>query len=155
MSSPEEHVRLARRAFEEGWSKGNLSVIDELVGANYIGYDPAQPEPTRGPAEFKQAILGYRAAFPDLTFTIEEAYAIGPDRTLVRWTGRGTHQGDLMGIPPTGKQGTVGGLTLSRFDNGKVVEEHTNWDTLGLLRQLGVVPAPQPTATTENRPSAH
>ena len=57
-----------------------------------------------------------------------------------RWTGRGTHTGELMGIPPTGKQVTVVGITISRVEDGKVVEEWTNWDTLGMLQQLGVVP---------------
>ena len=57
-----------------------------------------------------------------------------------RWTGRGTHKGELMGIPPTGKQVTVSGITISHVKNGKVVEEWSNWDTLGMLQQLGVVP---------------
>lgn len=153
--SAEENVQLARRIFEEGWNKGDLSVIDELIATNYVGYDPALPEPTRGPSGFKESLQGYRTAFPDLTFTVEEAYAIGPDRTLVRWTGRGTHQGPLMGIPATGKVGSVGGLTLARFEGGKITEDHTNWDTLGLLRQLGAIPTPQPVEVTENRPAAH
>lgn len=151
----EDNVRLARRIFEEGWSKGNLSVIDELIATNYIGYDPAQPEPTRGATGLKEVIQGYRTAFPDLTFTVDEAYAIGPDRTMVRWTGRGTHQGPLMGIPATGKVGSVGGMTLARFEGGKIIEDHTNWDTLGLLRQIGAIPSPQPAAAPENRPAAH
>lgn len=153
--TPEEHVKLARRVFEDGWSKGNLDVLDECVGAGYVGYDPAQPEPVRGVAALKQSIQGYRAAFPDLTFVIDEAYAVGPDHTVLRWTGRGTHRGALMGIPPTGKTASVGGLTLSRIEGGRIVEDHTNWDTLGLLRQLGAIPATQPGQTTEQRPSAH
>lgn len=153
--TPEEHVNLARRVFEEGWSKGNLDVVDECVGATYVGYDPALPEPTRGIAALKQTIMGYRAAFPDLTFTVDEAYAVGADHTILRWTGRGTHQGTLMGIPPTGRSGSVGGITLSRIEGGRIVEDRTNWDTLGLLRQLGAIPAAQPTEATEQRPSAH
>ena len=62
------------------------------------------------------------------------------DKVVTRWTGRGTHDGDLMGVAPTGKQVTVSGLTLSRLANGKVVEEYTNWDTFGMMKQLGVVP---------------
>ncbi|MGH2502478.1 MAG: ester cyclase [Ktedonobacterales bacterium] len=153
--SAEENVRLARRIFEEAWSKGNLSVLDEVIAANYIGYDPAQPEPTHGASGFKESIQGYRAAFPDLAFTIEEAYAIGPDRVLLRWTGHGTHRGPLMGIPATGKTASVGGMTFTRFESSKAVEDHTFWDTLGLLRQLGAIPSPQPTTATENRPAAH
>ena len=70
---------------------------------------------------------------------IDEQLAEG-DLVASRWTGRGTHQGELMGIPPTGKQVTVSGITISRVKNGKVVEEWSNWDTLGMLQQLGVVP---------------
>lgn len=153
--TPEEHVKLARRVFEEGWSKGNLDIVDECVGASYVGYDPAQPEPTRGIAAFKQSIQDYRAAFPDLTFAVDEAYAVGADHAVLRWTARGTQQGALLGIPPTGRTASVGGITLSRFEGGKVVEEHTNWDTFGLLRQLGAIPTPQPAQVTEQRPSAH
>ncbi len=153
--SPEEHLKLARRLFEEGWSKGNLDVVDECVGASYVGYDPAQPEPTRGIEALKQSIQGYRAAFPDLTFTIDEAYAAGADHTVLRWTARGTQQGALLGISPTGRSASVVGLTLSRIEGGKIVEEHTNWDTLGLLQQLGAITAPQPAQVSEQRPSAH
>ena len=153
--SAEENLRLARRVFEEAWSKGNLSVLDEVVAANYIGYDPAQPGPIVNLAELKRSIQEYRVAFPDLTFTIDEAHAIGPDRVLLRWTGRGTHRGPLMGIPATGKTASVGGMTLTRFEGGKAVEDRTNWDTLGLLRQLGAIPSPQPTTAPENRPAAH
>lgn len=153
--SAEEHVRLARRAFEEGWGKGNLSVIDDVTAATFVGHDPAQPGPTHGAAGVKALIQGYRTAFPDLTFTIHEAHAVGQDRALLRWTARGTHRGPLMGLPATGKVGSVDGLTLVRFEGGKAVEEYTNWDTLGLLRQLGALPTPQPATVTETRPAAH
>ena len=71
--------------------------------------------------------------------TLEACGAEG-DKVVTRWTGRGTHDGDLMGVAPSGKQVTVSGLTLSRLANGKVVEEYTNWDTFGMMQQLGVVP---------------
>src|SRR5436190_2066921 len=71
--------------------------------------------------------------------TVDEQIAEG-DKVASRWTGRGTHDGDLMGVAPTGKQVTVSGLTFSRLANGKVVEEYTNWDTFGMMQQLGVVP---------------
>ena len=132
---------LTRRQFEEIFGKGNLDVADELVGDDYVGYDSAQPEPTRGREALKQAAAGYRAAFSDLTCTVDEQVAEG-DTVVSHWTAAGTHDGDLFGIPPTGKHATVTGITISRVSDGKIVEERTVWDTYGLMVQLGVIPAP-------------
>jgi predicted ester cyclase len=136
--SAETNKQIVRRVAEEPWT-GKFEVIDELVDPNYVGYDPSQPEPTRGPAGFREFINTYLAGFPDGRLTVEQQVAEG-DFVATRWTGRGTHKGDLMGIAPTGKQVTVTGITVSRLASGKVVEEWTNWDTLGMLQQLGVVP---------------
>jgi steroid delta-isomerase-like uncharacterized protein len=135
--SADTNKEIVRRLGVEPW-EGNLGVIDELVAANYVGHDPAMPE-SKGPAGVKEFVSTYLAGFPDGKVTIEEQFAEG-DLVASRWTGRGTHQGDLMGIPPTGKQVTVSGITISRVKNGKVVEEWSNWDTLGMLQQLGAVP---------------
>ncbi|MGH2921728.1 MAG: ester cyclase, partial [Gaiellaceae bacterium] len=97
------------------------------------------PEPLRGPDGFKENISAYRAAFSDARITVDDQIAEG-DKVATRWTGRGTHDGDLMDIAPTGKQVEISGLTLSRLANGKVIEEYTNWDTFGMMQQLGVVP---------------
>jgi predicted ester cyclase len=78
-------------------------------------------------------------AFPDLHFTIEDQIAEG-DKVVNRVTARGTHLGDFRGIPPTGKQVTVAGITIDRIAGGKLVESWTSWDFLGILQQLGVVP---------------
>ncbi len=153
--SAEENIMLARSLFEEGWSKGNLNVVDETVAATYSGHDPATPEGIHGVAGLRQSIAGYRGAFPDLTFAIDELYAIGSDRVVARWTAHGTHRGALMGLPATGRHASVGGMTLSRIESGKIVEDYTNWDTLGLMQQLGAIPAaPQPTRGTDTQPSA-
>ncbi len=82
----------------------------------------------------------FRAAYSDGRITVDDQVAEG-DKVASRWTGRGTHDGQLMGIAPTGRRVTVPGVTVSRLENGKVVEEWTNWDTLGMLRQIGAVPA--------------
>jgi steroid delta-isomerase-like uncharacterized protein len=136
--SADTNKEIVRRLGVEPW-EGNLDVIDELVAPDYVGHDPAQPE-MHGPEGIKEFITGYLAGFPDGRITIDGQLAEG-DMVASRWTGRGTHQGELMGIPPTGKQVTVSGITISRVKNGKVVEEWSNWDTLGMLQQLGVVPA--------------
>jgi steroid delta-isomerase-like uncharacterized protein len=131
---------IVKRLFEEPW-KGDFGVIDELVADTYIGYDPSQPEPIRGPEGVKANLQQYIDAFSDARITVDEQFAEG-DRVATRWTGRGTHSGEIAGIAATGKEVTVSGLTLSRLEGGKVVEEFTNWDTLGMLVQLGAVPAP-------------
>jgi steroid delta-isomerase-like uncharacterized protein len=128
---------IVRRLGVEPW-EGNLGVIDELVSPDYVGHDPSQPD-LLGPDGVKGFITTYLSAFPDGRITIDEQLAEG-ELVATRWTGRGTHQGELMGIPATGKQVTVAGITLSRLKGGKVVEEWSNWDTLGMLQQLGVVP---------------
>jgi steroid delta-isomerase-like uncharacterized protein len=135
----EQNKAIVRRAFEEPW-KGSLDVIDELIATDYIGHDPANPEPLRGPAGVKEFISTYRAAFPDARITVEQQLAEG-DLVATRWTGRGTHEGELMGISPTGKRVTVSGLTVSRLEGGKIVEEFQNWDTFGMMQQLEAVPA--------------
>jgi steroid delta-isomerase-like uncharacterized protein len=135
----EQNKAVVRRAFEEPW-KGNLNVVDEVIATKYVGYDPANPEPLRGPAGVKEFISMYRAAFPDARITVEQQLAEG-DLVATRWSGRGTHEGELLGVEPTGKQVTVSGLTISKLENGKIIEEFQNWDTFGLMKQLGAVPA--------------
>ncbi len=131
---------IVRRAIEEPW-KGSWDVVDEFFSPSYIGHDPSQPEPIRGPAGVKANFQQYIDAFEGAQITVDDQIAEG-DIVATRWTGRGTHTGDLAGIAPTGKEVTVSGLTLSRLEGGKIVEEWTNWDTLGMLVQIGAVPAP-------------
>jgi predicted ester cyclase len=136
--SSEQNKAIVRRLIEEPW-KGDLSVVDELIDPNYVGYDPSIPEPLRGPDGFKENVSTYRAAYSDAQITVDDQIAEG-DKVATRWTGRGTHDGDLMDIAPTGKQVKVSGVTISRLANGKVIEDYTNWDTFGMMQQLGVVP---------------
>ena len=132
--------QIVKRLFEEPW-KGNWDVIDEHVAPGYVGHDPAEPEPIRGPAGVRANIEKYLAGFPGGGITVDDQIAEG-DKVATRWTGRGTHMGEIAGISPTGKEVAVSGLTLSRLENGMVVEEWTTWDTLGMLVQLGAVPTP-------------
>jgi predicted ester cyclase len=111
------------------------------VAPGYVGHDAAEPEPIRGPEGAKENIRKYQAGFPDGALTVDHQIAEG-DTVATRWTGRGTQTGEIAGIAPTGKQVTVTGLTISRLEGGKIVEEWTVWDTLGMLVQLGAVPEP-------------
>ena len=135
----EENKALTRRSIEEIWNKGNLAVADELIAANSVTHDPATPNPGSGPEATKQQASMYRTAFPDLHITIEDQVAEG-DQVVTRWTARGTHRGDLMGIAPTGKQMTITGINITRIAGGKAQEGWTNWDTIGMMQQLGAVP---------------
>jgi predicted ester cyclase len=129
---------IVRRALEEPWR--NPDVLEELVSSDYVGYDPASPEPIRGIQGAKENVEQYRSAFEGAQITVKEQLAEG-DLVATRWEGRGRHTGEIMGIAPTGKEAVVSGQTLSRVTNGKIVEEWTNWDTLGMLQQIGAVPS--------------
>lgn len=138
--STEDNKALVRRLYEEVFNRGNLSTVDELLAADYIDHT-ALPGTSPGPGGLKQFISMFRAAFPDLHFTIEDMIAEG-DTVVVRQTYRGTHKGDLMGISSTGKQVTITSIDIGRFAGGKLVEHWGSTDSLGLLQQLGVVAAP-------------
>jgi steroid delta-isomerase-like uncharacterized protein len=135
----EENKAISRRFIEELWNTGNLSVADEIVAPTYVNHDPATPDLGKGPESAKKEVTLYRTAFPDLRFSIEDLFA-ADDRVAVRWTGRGTHRGDLNGIAPTGKTVTVLGTSINRIAGGKIMESWVIWDALGMLQQLGVVP---------------
>ncbi len=102
-------------------------------------YDPSTPDVGRSPESEKKRATLYRTAFPDLRLTIEDIIAEG-ETVMARWSYRGTHKGDLSGIAPTGKQFNISGVTIARLLNGKIAEGWVNWDALGLMQQLGVVP---------------
>lgn len=131
---------LARHAIEQIWNNKRMEAIDEFISPNCVFHDPLTPAPIQGVAAHKQLLKTYAEAFPDLHFTIEEQVADG-NSIVNRWTATGTHRGNLAGIPATGRSLSVRGITCNRVENGKFVEVWSSWDTLGLMQQLGVVPA--------------
>lgn len=132
-----EHVR---RYFETIWSQGDLSQRDSFLSPDYRGHSSANPEPIDIEA-WTGWVTGFRAAFPDASFTVEDIIAEG-DKVAVRLTMRGTHQGEMQGIPATGRQVVVTGMSIERVVDGRIVEGWTENDALGLLGQLGVLPPP-------------
>ncbi len=130
-----------RRIPEEIFNKGNLALADELFAADYIEHVPLPPGWPSGVEGFKQFVTMLRAAFPDFHYTVEDGIAEG-DKVVGRITAHGTHKGEFMGIPPTGKQATWTEIHIGRYAGGKLVEHWFNGDQLGMLQQLGVVPAP-------------
>lgn len=138
--SSEEHKALARRISEELIGRGDYAAADELIAHDYVNHNPL-PGQAPGRAGFKETLALLRAAFPDLRETIEGLVA-EEDRVAVRATRRGTHRGPFMGLPATGKAVTVSTMYILRVANGQVREAWLTWDMLGLLGQLGAVPAP-------------
>lgn len=134
----EESIAASRRLIEDAFSGGDLDLIDEICGEQFVGHDPLTGDQDREAA--KQSMAGYREAFPDLDFTIEDIFADG-DKVVIRWTGQGTFENELMGLEPTGERGSpVEGITIDRFADGKLVESWNQWDTLTFLRDIGAVP---------------
>jgi len=84
----------------------------------------------------------FRSAFPDVHFSVEDQVVEG-DKVVTRWRGSGTHQGNLMGIPPTGNRVSFVGITINRLEDGKVAEEWQIFDALGMMQQLGAIPSPE------------
>lgn len=143
--STTEYKENVSRLLEAGFGRGNLDVVDELMAADAVGHAP--PDEMRGPAEVKAFISAIRGAFPDLEIEVRDLIAEG-DEVVARWVARGTHEGEFQGVPPTGREIEVTGITIERFEDGKIVEGWTNRDAIGLLQQIGAVPAPG----TEARP---
>jgi steroid delta-isomerase-like uncharacterized protein len=128
------------RRFYEAWTSGDLDAYDEILAPGAQDHDTQNPNAgMRGPEGAKRTAEMYRAAFSDSRFEIEQQFEDG-DYVITRWTATGTNDGELMGMPATGKPVTVTGISIDRFEDGKVVEGWTNWDTLGMMQQLGVIP---------------
>ena len=137
--STEQNKSVVRRWLDELFNKGNLSVNDEMLVPNYINHDPNLPEDNRSREGFKQFVSMVRSAFPDLQFSFEEQIA-EEDKVVTHFSLSGTNKGEFMGIPPTNKQSRVTGITIEHLEEGKIKETWANWDALGMMQQLGVIP---------------
>jgi predicted ester cyclase len=143
MSAQENRI-VVRREFEEIFSQeGNLDAAEEIYAPNYVGHEPTFGD-VHGVEGAKQFAATYRQAFPDIQTTMEDQVAEG-DKVVTRFTSRGTHQGESEDFgPPTGNRIEVTGITIEQFsEEGKIVEDWTNFDALGLMQQLGLVPEQQ------------
>lgn len=139
--SVEKNKETIKRVFEEAWNKGNVAIFDETHTPTTVAHflPPGLPPGVEG---VKQFVKLYRTAFPDLKFVIDDVIAEG-DLVALRWTATGTHKGQFMNFPPTFKKGTTTGITIARYDkNGKGVEVWSEFDQLGMLQQLGLIPMP-------------
>jgi steroid delta-isomerase-like uncharacterized protein len=131
---------IAQTLIEAVWNGRKLDVINEVIDATYTYHDPNTPDLGNGPEGYKARVAMYTKVFPDLRLSVEDTVT-DQDTVVLRWKSSGTHRGELLGIPASGKSAGVLGISVMQFKNGKVTEEWCVWDTLGLLRQIGAVPA--------------
>lgn len=132
---------VGRRFFEELLGRANWAAAPEILAPDVVMHHPSSPEPVQGIAKVQGFLGAFRAGFPDMQMTVEDVVGNG-DKAAVRWRMRGTQTAELFGIPPTGKQVTVAGISVVRVVDGKIVEDWVSEDTLGMMQQLGLIPQP-------------
>ena len=135
----EENKALVRRIVDEAWNQGRLEVIDEAFAAAYQEHNP-RPGQEPGIEGYKGGVLMMRTAFPDLFLDVHDVIA-EDDRIALLYTLRGTHDGELMGIPASGQRVSSDGMVFARFEHGKVTERWGVQDMLTLLQQIGAFAA--------------
>lgn len=138
-TTPEQLKESVHEYFDRTWGEGDFSVVDEQFADDYVGHVPLQPEDAQGPEGFKAMARTYLTAFPDVEASIDDLIVEG-DTVAVRYTWNGTHQGEVMGLGPTGRTVEGSGMAFLRFEDGKRVEDWIMEDNLGLMEQLGVFP---------------
>ena len=131
-----DNKKLSKRLFEEVWNKGNLDIIEEFIASDYIIHMGSKD--LIGVDRYKNFIRAYRRAFPDISYTVDDLIA-EDDKVVERWTARGTHKGEIWGIPPTNKKLIVSGIDIVRIVDGKMVERWGQFDFQGMMEQLGVI----------------
>jgi steroid delta-isomerase-like uncharacterized protein len=141
-SSMHDIKEISRRLAEDPW-RGKLNETLDLIADDYVGHIAGTPEPVHGKDGFREFVSTYLTGFPDGTITVDDQIAEG-ELVATRWTGRGTNAGQLMGMPPTGREVTVQGITYARIVDGKAREAWLIWDTLSMMQQLGAVPEAAP-----------
>ena len=140
--SAEQNKALARRLVEEVFNQGNMSVIDELLSPDFVDHEQLPPEMPPGREATKLMFTMLRSAFPDFKATIEHLIAEG-DKAVLSMTWTGTQQGEFMGVPSTGKSMSIGVIDIFRLAEGKFVEHWGQTDMMGMMQQLGAIPAPE------------
>ena len=136
--SADDNMKLIRSAYEDGINQGDIDYHADAFGPGYINHFSGRALDVDA---FKQVFYGFKAGFPDLNSTIEDIFADETgDRIAVRHTYRGTHTGTYMGVPPTGKAVQVSANDLYHLKDGKIIEEWSEFDLLGVLQQIGAIP---------------
>jgi steroid delta-isomerase-like uncharacterized protein len=121
MLTPEGNKSLIRRWLDEVFTRGDLDAAGELFTSNYALHDPSFPQDVYGPEGIKRYVAAYRVAFPDLEVTVEDQLA-EEAKVVTRWTARGTHAGEFLGLAPTGDEVTVSGIEFDHIVGGRIDE---------------------------------
>ena len=137
----EQNKAIVRRLFDEMMDMGNMAVFDEIYAANLIYHGTGELE-NSDLEGLKQLVTAIANAFPNFPGTLDDIIAEG-DKVVYRWTFSGTHKAEFNGLPATGKHVEVRAISVNRVAGGKIVEEWENFDQLGMMQQLGVIPAPE------------
>ena len=138
----DQNKELTRRFYEECWNQGKTERVDQYVAKDCRHRDPVFPSLAPGVESLKRHITMCRNAFPDLRFSLDDLIA-ERDEVVVHWTANGTQEGQFLGVAPTRKTATVGGTSIYRIKNQKIVEQAADWNLLTLLEQLGAATAPK------------
>lgn len=134
--SVKDNKKISLFLFEEVWNKGNIDMVEKIVAPDFVLHESNRD--IIGIPNYKKYILGYRRAFPDVHFIVEDLLADG-DKVVERWTAQGTHKGELYGIPATSKKVKISGIDIVHISNGKMIERWGCGDILGVLQQIGIV----------------
>ena len=138
----DQNKELTRRFYEECWNQGKTERLDQYIAKDCRYRDPVFPSLAPGVESLKKHITMCRNAFPDLRFSLDDMIA-ERDEVVVHWTANGTQEGQFLGVAPTRKTATVGGTSIYRIKNQKIVEQAADWNLLTLLEQLGAATAPK------------
>lgn len=145
MTQEEQNKKILNRFWEEVWDQGKLDVVDEIFHDNFVDHGLAPGLTKQGPEGAKEAVLQFRTGIPDLYLKVDHMVAEG-DKVMTRWEAGGTHTGPLKSgrgvIPPTNKRAVVRGFTINRVEDGRIIDAWDNFDIMGMLQQLGVIPSP-------------
>lgn len=141
MAISKSNETLIDRMWEDAWNEGDLSVVDEALASDYVLHAPSAPEGVRGREEVKQLLRAYHEAFPDLAITVDDRI-VGETAVVDRYTFRGTHKGEFMGISPTGIETEHTGIVIHYLEDDKVVKDVVEFDAFDVMQQLGVVERP-------------
>jgi len=139
--STEQNKALVRQMVEEVFNRGNMSRADEFLAPDFVEREELPPGIPRDREGVKQLTIMLRSAFPDFKAAIDDIVAEG-DKVVISQTWSGTHKGEFMGIPPTGKSVSFGVIDIIRIAGGKFVEHWGQMDSMGMMQQLGAIPAP-------------
>jgi steroid delta-isomerase-like uncharacterized protein len=130
---------VVRSLFADVLNTGRVERADGLLAASFTLHDA--PKGVPGNREgFKVLVGAFRAGFPDYVDTIDDVFSVD-DRVVVRWTFNGTHTGNFLGVPASGKPATISGISIYRVENGKITDDWTKFDLMSLMQQIGAIPS--------------